>query len=224
MQNLSTPTSNREPVRPNAAGAFPRLADGAHSVALGNGRQYEVVIVRGRTIKRQLGEFPTLVAVIGKGAYWFSQFLHGSYACEKLGIPRDDADNLADFINDQLSINAARQGKYDPNTTADWEQSLYPVEVFTAFSLAEDGDEVARVCVSAMTEHGTAMLGAETVKAAKDIAEWAAKKLFFGEPTPPPAVLENHVIAGRTNSPDVATLGVEDYFAAQHAKRVKGAL
>ena len=86
---------------PGGKGAFIRLA-------LGNGTAYTI----GLQWVLEDGEDALLVSVIDKGAYTFSRDIHYSYAREKLGILKWDAQNLADFLNVQLGLAGKPQGEY----------------------------------------------------------------------------------------------------------------
>jgi hypothetical protein len=102
-----------EPIRPNKAGKFPFLlfnaSEGEHiisQVALGNMTQYRIL-----TAKLKRGVF---IAIEGVGAYEFQGFAHKGYVQDKLNIKHaGDAENIADFINDQMGTGTyERQGEY----------------------------------------------------------------------------------------------------------------
>jgi hypothetical protein len=98
-----------KPIRPNLAGAFPRLPSAEPvEVALGNGSQFTIAIVP--------NDGRVLIAVEGKGAYTFGHTAHPSYVQEKLKVMNGDAVNLADLINDQLFEPGSipRHGYYYP--------------------------------------------------------------------------------------------------------------
>lgn len=102
-------------LRPNMKGFFPCPIETLGSkwigqVALGNMTQYEICLC-------WFGEF-IVVAIMDRGAYRFDSYVHWQYAKEHLGLmSENDAQNVADFINDQLSDLCGtekwkRQGNY----------------------------------------------------------------------------------------------------------------
>ena len=97
-------------IRPNKEGSFPKLKDGIHDLALGNGTQFRIVISYPRGCHLYVG-------IVGKGCYNFRLPAHPGYVMDKLKLApfKGDAANLCDFINDQLDWPAerARQGNYD---------------------------------------------------------------------------------------------------------------
>jgi hypothetical protein len=104
-------------IRPNVMGEFPRLArPGVHQVALGNGTAVRVALM---DTERGL-----LVALCGdgvRGAYEFNVSPDVGYVTEKLNLKRypGDAEQLTDFIRDQLGYNDAfpRCGTYHEHLT-----------------------------------------------------------------------------------------------------------
>jgi hypothetical protein len=99
-------------VQPNISLQFPRVKDGVYDVALGNSNGFRVSVMR--------HECGLAVGIIGRGAYMFAAPPHPSYVAEKLRVDYADAENLADFIADQLDIprdNARRNrfGQYCMN-------------------------------------------------------------------------------------------------------------
>ncbi len=78
-------------------------------VALGNGTAFDIGMM---WVDRD-GETVLLVSVIDFGAATFSQYIHYTYAMEKLGLREWDARNLSDFINCQLGLREKPQGKYE---------------------------------------------------------------------------------------------------------------
>lgn len=102
-----------QPIRPNSQGFFPDVFQTARAhfsgeVALGNGTQYRI---------RMFWHMEWLVvAVLEKGAYEFDGYVHPNYLMEKLNLRyMGDAENLADFINDQFQNKdpKRRNGSYD---------------------------------------------------------------------------------------------------------------
>jgi hypothetical protein len=92
-------------IRPDSNHKFPLLNDGVHDLALGNGTQFRVGIVNGRT-----GLF---LGIVGHGAYEFCVPACPGYVEDKLSLLEGDAMNLADFINDQtFSDTETRYGEY----------------------------------------------------------------------------------------------------------------
>lgn len=103
--------------RPNVEGRFERLALPFYgAVALGNGTQYRISAFRQGS--------RLVVGIETHGTYTFGAFVHWAYAAEKLQLLQSDAENVADWINDQLSISPElRQGRYEPDLTSQgvWE-------------------------------------------------------------------------------------------------------
>jgi hypothetical protein len=77
-------------------------------LALGNMTQYRVLVHRGLL-------YEVFIAIEGKGAYPFGHRVHADYATQKLNLLPGDGANMADFINDQLGVDAERQGHYYEN-------------------------------------------------------------------------------------------------------------
>ena len=98
-------------VRPFPDGTFPHVGQPFYGdVALGNGTRWRIGLsMHGRRL---------LVSIEGRGSYGFDSFVAAIYASEKLGIGRSDAENVSDFINDQLGADGRRQGSYDPGLTS----------------------------------------------------------------------------------------------------------
>lgn len=100
-------------IRPSTKLTFPRLPDGLHSVALGNGSRFDIG-------KLTMPDGTILIAVVDYGAYTFGHYATAGYVAEKLGFRglEGDAANLADLINDQLPepsrLALKRQGYYSP--------------------------------------------------------------------------------------------------------------
>lgn len=86
---------------------FSKLPSGIYSLALGNVTQFRIGLMH--------TDDGIFLGIFEKGSYHFSQYCHGSYAAEKLNILVPDGNNIADFINDQLGLNVARQGRYEIN-------------------------------------------------------------------------------------------------------------
>jgi hypothetical protein len=76
-------------------------------IALGNATQYTIAAF-------WFTPGDLFVAIEGKGAYSFSNFVDWSYAAEKLGLEfESDARNFSDWINTQLGlIGDKNQGEY----------------------------------------------------------------------------------------------------------------
>lgn len=87
-----------KPIRPNIKGVFPLLPNGLHEVALGNGTQYTVSIVRTSN--------GFAIGIVGKGCYVFGNGAHSpGYICEKMKIEHHnmgDAANFSDMITSQF--------------------------------------------------------------------------------------------------------------------------
>lgn len=96
----------KQEIRPKD-GVFPKLMNGAHRLALGNGTAYDIVRFKsGGTL---------YLGIEGVGCYHFALCPDAGYVAEKYRLEQvmGDAMNLADFICDQLTKTpAARQGKY----------------------------------------------------------------------------------------------------------------
>ncbi len=93
--------------RPDMGGNFPRLENGVHDVALGNGTLLEMLVFKSRGVLN--------LGVFGHGCYKFSSFVSAGFASEKLfsGGGLADAAHVADFINCQLQVfDGEPQGKY----------------------------------------------------------------------------------------------------------------
>jgi len=103
------------PVKPTAKGQFPQLErPGFYQVTLGNSSMFRIGLMD--------TDCGLLVAVVGRGSYEFSIPPDSGYVAEKLKIPahhRGDAENLADFIFDQLGGEGNdRVGTYLPGSCA----------------------------------------------------------------------------------------------------------
>jgi len=95
-------------IRPTPQGRFPKLADGIHSLALGNGTQFEVLLADDK--------FGTIVlGVFGYGLWRFTRSACPSYIVERLKVCRSDAGNLCDFLRDQFGSDMRNYGSYDPD-------------------------------------------------------------------------------------------------------------
>lgn len=94
-------------IRPNKQGIWPRLMSGIYSLALGNGTQFEAML---------LTENGVALGLYGRGCYGFCIQADAGYVASKLGLTHyiGDAANIADFINDQLFEpgSVKRQGRY----------------------------------------------------------------------------------------------------------------
>lgn len=95
-------------IRPKLNGVFPILPDGLHTVALGNGTQYEVAVLHtGRCI---------VFGIIGHGCYRFGCGGHHiEYIIEKMGISpmfKGDAMNFSDLITSQFTQSFEPIGDY----------------------------------------------------------------------------------------------------------------
>jgi hypothetical protein len=101
-------------IRPKLNGVFPILPDGLHNVALGNGTQYEVCIIR--------TERGIVFGILGRGCYEFDRGSHDvSYVIEKMNIRRifiGDAMNFSDLITSQFTQVFTPIGGYQPNLCA----------------------------------------------------------------------------------------------------------
>jgi len=75
-------------------------------VSLGNGSQYRISIFN---IPDKTG---IVFGIENKGCYTFSRYVHWTYAHEKLNLHKEDAKNIADFINAQLDVVSDDQGVY----------------------------------------------------------------------------------------------------------------
>lgn len=84
------------PIRPNQQGVFPRVTNGVHEIALGNGTQHRILVHAAHGI--------LAIGIMGKGCYEFGHTAHPAYVMEKLGLHpyEGDANHVADFINDQI--------------------------------------------------------------------------------------------------------------------------
>jgi len=98
-------------IRPYTHGIFPILEDGLHTVALGNGTQWEITIMR--------QDRGTIIGIIGKGCYLFNHNAHPAYVQEKLKVGAGDAANVADFINCQTGCTDRVNGWYVPGLMHD---------------------------------------------------------------------------------------------------------
>lgn len=103
-------------IRPSKSGVFPHLPTGIHEVALANMTQFEIIVARcpDRGV--------TGIGVVGKGAYVFAHAPHPCYVQEKLRVLPGDAENIADFISDQLvekspTDHPDRHGSYSVSMT-----------------------------------------------------------------------------------------------------------
>jgi hypothetical protein len=101
-------------IRPNKQGVFPRLSNGVHDVALGNGTQFRIVL-------HKTGYVVT-VGIVTRGCYEFACRADAGYVADKLFLaPFDgDAANIADLINDQMYEPGSieRQGHYSESLCA----------------------------------------------------------------------------------------------------------
>lgn len=96
-------------IRANKDGRFPQVAPGVYNVALGNMSQFRIAIIEDRE------EGGLMFGVVGHGAYRFAVPPHPGYVKEKLKVMEGDANNLADFIGDQLGYERAKRfGTYEP--------------------------------------------------------------------------------------------------------------
>ena len=94
------------PHRPNRHGRFLWLPSPiVCELALGNGSQYFVHLIRKDGV--------LFLAIEGCGAWHFDASSHFSYVMEKLRLCEGDAQNMADFIADQLETRSDRQGNYE---------------------------------------------------------------------------------------------------------------
>lgn len=96
-------------IKPTCSGLFECINDIPKNeiinVSLGNGTAFDVIL---NVINGYLW-----VSIINRGCYGFADFAHHSYVNSKLNINNEsDAKHMADFINDQLGLNEARQGTY----------------------------------------------------------------------------------------------------------------
>lgn len=100
-------------IRPDSTGRFPKVTLPFYGpVALGNGTQWTFSVVPGGN--------GIVVSIEGRGSYSFGHFVHWTYASEKLGLMQGDAENVADFVNDQLGVEEdVRMGAYTPQLTSD---------------------------------------------------------------------------------------------------------
>ena len=105
-------------IRPTSKGEFPSLLtedDGVHSVALGNGTQWDVLVFQ------DLDNDQVVIGIFMHGCYAFRRWVHASYVAKKLGVGMGDAGNMADFINCQLGMfdESKTQGRYDADLITD---------------------------------------------------------------------------------------------------------
>ena len=61
------------------------------------------------------------LAIEGRGAYTFHNWVHRGYVQEKIGLMEGDAANVADFLNAQLGHPEDLQGYYNERSCGDWE-------------------------------------------------------------------------------------------------------
>ena len=120
-----------KPIRPSVHGVFPDVFGNLHKAVGSDGTLYEyrggsshktfsgeVALGNGTQYRFRMfwhGEW-LVVAILEKGAYEFDGYVHWAYAMEKLGLKFEgDAQNVADFINDQFQNKEPRerQGSYD---------------------------------------------------------------------------------------------------------------
>ncbi len=113
----------KQTIRPKSNGAFPIVKTGWYDFCLGNGTQYQAMIVRGEGDKTDaLGGMSLFVGVIGKGCHWFDSSFHATYIKEKLNLNfLGDAECIADFISCQFENGSLgiRQGSYEVNCCYD---------------------------------------------------------------------------------------------------------
>lgn len=93
-------------IRPNAEGVFPRLVNGPHRLALGNGTAYDILVFKTNGV--------LYLGIEGVGCYHFALPPDVAYVAEKFRLDRvmGDAMNLTDFVWDQIAPGAPRQGRY----------------------------------------------------------------------------------------------------------------
>ncbi len=101
-------------IRPNSKGRFPKVGNGIHDLALGNGTRFDVV-----TFHQPDG--PIAFGVVGKGCYLFDSRPNPGYLAEKFNrlLLAGDAANLADFIGDQLDDDQEPYGNYNRKLCSD---------------------------------------------------------------------------------------------------------
>jgi hypothetical protein len=107
---------NRPIIRPSKTGVFPHLPTGIHDVALANMTQFEIIVARCPD-RGVIG-----IGVVGKGSYVFGHGPHPCYVQEKLRVLPGDAENIADFIGDQINPKSPtdrpdRHGSYSVSMT-----------------------------------------------------------------------------------------------------------
>jgi len=231
MKILKTIGTRLEPVRPNAAGFFPRLMDNVYQVALGNGTQYTVSIHRNPLGSDELA--PTLfVGIMGHGFYQFTHYAHAVYVREKFKISLSDASLFANFINDQLPNNDPRLGQVferqgvnfiQSDLSREWFQADYPVAVTkTALVKNDDADDAALVSVVVTTEFGAEQIADMVTEDALKLAVWGMEKLFNETVVPPPKMLGSVIVAGTDRSSSVAH--AIKSLEERHSERVRAAL
>lgn len=97
----------KETIRPNIKGVFAKVSDGLHTVALGNGTQFEIGVMKvGAGI---------LFSIVGKGCYAFDRAGHDwGYVGSKFDFKGCDGDarNFADFVSSQFTHEFKAQGEY----------------------------------------------------------------------------------------------------------------
>lgn len=252
MKTLRDKGAGGNPIRPNAAGFFPRLVDGFYFVALGNGRQYEVSLQRD-------GE-ALFIGVMGQGFWRFTSYVHASYAMEKLKLSLSDGSLFADFINDQLpERDVARQGLnfVDADLHREWEQDDFAVSVTKSVTVSAAGEagslagrtlsdgsgkstvlesdevasalpdveEVALVSVTVVTSAGCLPMAELLAADALKMGQWGAEKLFNDSTAPAPKMLGSVVQAGGgAAATDAAERSIAESLAARHNERVQAAL
>lgn len=80
------------------------------SLNLGNGTAFRVIFFR------FIQQYRLFVGIEGKGCFLFREsknYVSPKYVAEKLNLEEGDADNLADWLNAQLNVNAKEFGYYN---------------------------------------------------------------------------------------------------------------